>query len=78
MKQKPGKMVVFLPTQGAVEFHHCVFNHFFGGGDSESDMLSDLDVDLGQKNMAEDDLQFFKLHGEMPQSVSILCCLFSA
>ncbi|KAK3087930.1 hypothetical protein FSP39_012561 [Pinctada imbricata] len=28
----PGKMIVFLSTQVAVDFHYQIFSHFFGGG----------------------------------------------
>ncbi|XP_069122046.1 ATP-dependent DNA helicase DDX31-like [Argopecten irradians] len=66
VKQKPGKMLVFLPTQDSVEFHYTIFHHFFGGGNSEPDILADLD--LGHKKKTEkDNLDFFRLHGEMAQ-----------
>ncbi|OWF51219.1 probable ATP-dependent RNA helicase DDX31 [Mizuhopecten yessoensis] len=67
MKQKTGKMLVFLPTQGSVEFHYAVFHHFFGGGNSVPDVLADLDLDHSKKKVETDNLDFFRLHGEMAQ-----------
>ncbi|XP_033758028.1 probable ATP-dependent RNA helicase DDX31 [Pecten maximus] len=68
VKQKSGKMLVFLPTQDSVEFHYSIFHHFFGGGNSVPDVFSDLHLDLGNKKEVEKDaLDFFRLHGEMAQ-----------
>ena len=61
MVKNPGKMVVFLSTQDSVEFHYKLMNHFFGGEEADNN-----------PNFAEEgDLDFFKLHGEMPQKVQI-------
>lgn len=57
MMTSPGKMVVFLSTQDSVEFHYKLMNHFFGEEEAEDN-----------PNLAEEgDIDFFKLHGEMPQ-----------
>ncbi|XP_048777011.1 probable ATP-dependent RNA helicase DDX31 [Ostrea edulis] len=57
MMNSPGKMVVFLSTQDSVEFHYKLMNHFFGGEETEDNA-----------NLAEEgDIDFFKLHGDMPQ-----------
>ncbi|XP_060065785.1 probable ATP-dependent RNA helicase DDX31 isoform X2 [Ylistrum balloti] len=65
VKQKTGKMLVFLPTQDSVEFHYTIFHHFWGGGNSVPDVLGDLD--LGPKKKESNYLDFFRLHGEMAQ-----------
>eukprot|EP00105_Crassostrea_gigas_P038416 XP_019922564.1 PREDICTED: probable ATP-dependent RNA helicase DDX31 isoform X2 [Crassostrea gigas] len=57
MMTSPGKMVVFLSTQDSVEFHYKLMKHLFGGEEAEDN-----------PNLAEEgDVDFFKLHGEMPQ-----------
>lgn len=66
MMNSPGKMVVFLSTQDSVEFHYKLMNHFFGGEETEDNA-----------NLAEEgDIDFFKLHGDMPQKAGIFSGYF--
>ena len=51
-------MVVFLSTQDMVDFHYQLFRHFFGG-------------DENKNSREEEELDFFRLHGDMEQKVTI-------
>ena len=59
-------MIVFMSTQDLVEFHYDLFQHFFGV--SNNKLYDDVDklMDTGDD---EDNILFFKLHGDMQQKV---------
>ena len=54
-------MVVFLSTQDMVDFHYQLFRHFFGGDENEN-------------SREDEELDFFRLHGDMEQKVAISVC----
>ena len=55
---KHRKIVVFLPTQDSVDFHYDLFQHTICSAGDES----------------EENMQLFKLHGNMLQKVEFLLC----